>query len=165
LANAVEKRLHDINCATYVLDGDNVRHGLCSDLGFSKKDREENIRRIGEVSKLFIDAGIIAISAFISPFRKDRDLVRALIGTENFIEVYCSCSIEVCESRDVKGLYARARQGLINDFTGISSPYEPPLAAELLIETDELSLAESVDKIINFLQAHNLIALNRETQL
>jgi len=117
--------------ATYVLDGDNVRHGLCQDLGFSDADREENIRRIGEVAKLFLDAGLIVLTAFVSPFRSDRDKARSLVETADFIEIHCAADLDVCESRDPKGLYAKARAGQIKDFTGISSPYEAPEAAEL----------------------------------
>jgi len=127
LAHAVEERLHQLGCRTYVLDGDNVRHGLCGDLGFSAADRTENIRRIGEVAKLMIDAGVIALTAFISPFRADRERVRGMVMHGEFIEIYCHCPVEVCETRDVKGLYQRARAGEVKDFTGISSPYEAPL--------------------------------------
>lgn len=157
LAHAVEQRLYELNCSTYVFDGDNVRHGLCSDLGFSRSDREENIRRIGEMVKLFTEAGVIAITAFISPFRKDRDRVRALIRPGAFIEVHCRCDLKVCEQRDVKGLYAKARQGLIPDFTGISSPYEPPQNPEILIDTDQFSLNECVDQILTYLKLHHLL--------
>ncbi|MCG8049282.1 MAG: adenylyl-sulfate kinase, partial [Candidatus Thiodiazotropha endolucinida] len=124
LAHALEERLHQRGCRTYVFDGDNVRHGLCRDLGFGIEDRTENIRRIGEMSKLFVDAGVIALTAFISPIRQDRDNVRRLFQTDDFIEVYVKASLETCESRDVKGLYKKARAGVIPNFTGISSPYE-----------------------------------------
>lgn len=147
LAHAVEERLHEMGVHTYVLDGDNVRHGLCGDLGFSDIARRENIRRIAEVARLFADAGIVVITAFISPFREDRDAARTLLG-EDFHEIYCRCSLEVCESRDVKGLYKRARAGEIRDFTGISSPYEEPLAPELTVDTGELSLAASVERVL-----------------
>lgn len=124
LAHAVELTLYEHYCRTFVIDGDNVRHGLCSDLGFSVQDRQENIRRIGEMSKLFVEAGIIVLTAFISPFIADRNRVRELVNPEEFIEIYCKANLAVCENRDVKGLYAKARRGEIKDFTGISSPYE-----------------------------------------
>jgi adenylylsulfate kinase len=135
LAHALERRLMNEGRAVYVLDGDNIRHGLCRDLGFSDKDRTENIRRIGEVSRLFMDAAVISLCSFISPFRADRDGVRALFDAGDFIEVYCQCPLEVCEERDVKGLYQKARRGEIPHFTGISSPYEAPLQPELTIDT------------------------------
>ena len=157
LAHAVEQRLFELNCATYVFDGDNVRHGLCSDLGFSQRDREENIRRIGEMVKLFTEAGTIAITAFISPIQKDRDSVRALFKPGEFIEVYCRCSLGTCEQRDVKGLYAKARQGLIPNFTGISAPYEAPQSPEIIVDTDQSSLDECVEKVIAYLGMHHLV--------
>ena len=135
LAHAVEERLHQEGYRTFVLDGDNVRHGLCADLSFSDDDRKENIRRIGHMSKLYVEAGIIVLTAFISPFRSDRDNVRKICGSD-FHEIYCKCSLDVCEDRDVKGLYKRARAGEIPDFTGISSPYEAPEMAELEIDTE-----------------------------
>jgi adenylylsulfate kinase len=124
LAHAVEESLYQQGCSTFVLDGDNVRHGLCGDLGFSDKDRQENIRRIGEMAKLFMEAGMIVLTAFISPYRVDRNRVRSMVEPDNFIEIYCDTPIEVCEIRDVKGLYKKARAGEIAEFTGISSPYE-----------------------------------------
>ncbi|MEJ2575666.1 MAG: adenylyl-sulfate kinase [Gammaproteobacteria bacterium] len=157
LAHAVEERLHQMGCRTYVLDGDNVRHGLCADLGFSEADRIENIRRIGEVAKLMVEAGVIAMTAFISPFRAERQKVRSLMGEGEFIEVYCKCSLEICESRDVKGLYAKARAGLIKNYTGISSPYEEPEAAEIVIQTDAMSIDDSVDRVIDGLRERGLI--------
>jgi adenylylsulfate kinase len=157
LAHAVEERLHQMGCRTYVLDGDNVRHGLCADLGFSEADRIENIRRIGEVAKLMVEAGVIAMTAFISPFRAERQKVRSLMGEGEFIEVYCKCTLEVCESRDVKGLYAKARAGLIKNYTGISSPYEEPEAAEIVIQTDAMSIDDSVDRVIDGLRERGLI--------
>ena len=152
LAHAVEEELHSMGCKTFVFDGDNVRHGLNSDLGFSKEDRRENIRRIGEMCKLFIEAGVIALTAFISPFRKDRDIVRNMVKDGDFIEIYCDCSIEICEKRDVKGAYARARKGEIPEFTGISSTYEKPETPELIIDTSNTSLEESVRKVIEYLK-------------
>jgi adenylylsulfate kinase len=157
LAHAVEKRLYQMNVRTYVLDGDNVRHGLCGDLGFSDIARRENIRRIGEVSKLFVDAGMIVLTAFISPFKEDRAVVRKLYQVGDFIEIYCAASLDVCIARDVKGLYQRARQGEIKDFTGVSSPYEAPENAELIIDTSERSLDESVELVIGALNTRNVL--------
>lgn len=159
LAHAVEEHLHQMGCRTFVFDGDNVRHGLCSDLGFSSEDREENIRRVGEMTKLFLEAGVIALTAFISPFRNDRGRVRALVPHGDFLEIYCKCALNVCEDRDVKGLYKRARSGEIKDFTGISSPYEEPVDPELVIETDSLSLEESVLKVLDLLKERGLVNL------
>jgi len=157
LAHAVEEQLHQLGARTYVFDGDNVRHGLCSDLGFSDEDRVENIRRIGEMSKLIIEAGVIALTAFISPFRGDRDRVRALVGEGDFIEVYCRSSVAVCESRDVKGLYARARAGEISHFTGISSPYEEPDNPELMVDTGTQPLDTCVEQVLCYLQEVGVI--------
>ncbi|GAK13275.1 adenylyl-sulfate kinase [Geomicrobium sp. JCM 19039] len=151
LANVVDVALHERGLTSYVLDGDNVRHGLNKDLGFSDTDRVENIRRIGEVSKLFVDAGVIVSTAFISPFTADRDLVRELFSENEFIEVYVNCPLETCEQRDVKGLYERARAGSIPHFTGISSPYEAPVDPEVTIETADKSIAESAKEIVDFL--------------
>ena len=158
LAHAVEGRLHALGCRTFVFDGDNVRHGMCSDLGFSEADRSENIRRIGEMSKLFIEAGTIALTAFISPYQKDRNKVRALVEAGDFLEIYCHCPIEVCEQRDVKGLYAKARAGEIKEFTGVSSVYEPPTAPELTLNTSAQPLEECVDKVIELLLQRNIIS-------
>ena len=159
LAHAVEKRLYQMNMRTYVLDGDNVRHGLCGDLGFSDIARRENIRRIGEVSKLFVDAGMIVLTAFISPFREDRAVVRNLYQQEDFLEIYCAASLDACISRDVKGLYQRAQNGEIKDFTGISSPYEAPENAELTIDTGGCSLGESVELVIDALNERNIFQI------
>lgn len=156
LAHTVEELLHQKKCRTIVLDGDNVRHGLCGDLGFSDEDRIENIRRIGEVTKLFLQAGTIVLTAFISPFKKDRQQVKRLVGEENFIQVFCKCPVEVCEHRDVKGHYKKARAGLIKNFTGISSPYEEP-EADLTIETDKTSLDDSVQQVIDLLRRKRII--------
>ncbi|MCP5352690.1 MAG: adenylyl-sulfate kinase [Chromatiales bacterium] len=156
IAHALEARLHDQARHTIVLDGDNVRHGLCSDLGFSEQDRRENIRRLGEVSKLFVSAGIITITAFISPFRQDRQSVRNLIGDTDFIEVYCRCSLDVCEQRDVKGLYKRARAGEIPNYTGISSPYEEPLDPEIIVDTDQDSLEDEVRRVLDLINSRVL---------
>jgi adenylylsulfate kinase len=149
LAHAVEEVLHQQGCSTFVLDGDNVRHGLCGDLGFSAADRVENIRRIGEMAKLFMEAGVIVLTAFISPYRADRDRVRAMVKPGDFVEIYCDSSIEVCESRDVKGMYKKARAGLISDFTGISSPYEAPDNPELLINTGGSTLVDCVRQVMD----------------
>jgi adenylylsulfate kinase len=158
LAHAVEERLHQSGCRTFVLDGDNVRHGLCRDLGFSVEDRVENIRRIGEMTKLFIEAGVIALTAFISPLRADRDRVRSLVPHGDFLEIYCHASLEVCEERDVKGLYKKARAGEIKDFTGISSPYEVPERPELVVDTGSRSLEECVDAVIQLLRERGVLA-------
>lgn len=152
LAHAVEEKLHQCGYRTFVLDGDNVRHGLCRDLGFEESDRRENIRRVGETAKLFIEAGIITLTAFISPFLEDRNRVRSIFQNGNFLEVYCKCPLEVCEQRDVKGLYQRARDGKVKQFTGISSPYEPPKNPELIVETDKLTLEESVIQVMGLLK-------------
>jgi adenylylsulfate kinase len=154
VAHAVEEALHQQGCRTFVFDGDNVRHGLCSDLSFSEEARKENIRRVGEMSKLFLEAGVIALTAFISPYRSDRQKVRELVGPADFVEIYCRCSLEVCERRDVKGLYKRARHGEIKEFTGISSPYEEPVNPELIIDTGEASLETCVAQVIDYL-GHN----------
>lgn len=157
LAHAVEHRLHELGCRTFVFDGDNVRHGLCADLGFSAEDRSENIRRVGEMAKLFIEAGVIALTAFISPYRADRARVRALVAPGDFIEIYCRCPLEVCEQRDVKGLYSKARQGVIQEFTGISSRYEAPGNAELELDTGNTSLEECVEKVLALLKKRGVL--------
>ena len=157
LAHSVEEVLFSKGCKTYVLDGDNVRHGLTSNLGFSNEDRKENIRRIGEVTKLMMEAGLIIITAFISPFREDRIAVRNLIPDGDFIEIYCKASLETCETRDIKGLYKRARAGEIKNYTGINSPYEAPENPELIIDTDKEELKESVTSIVNYLQTQSII--------
>jgi bifunctional enzyme CysN/CysC len=151
ISTELERELFNHGRHVYVLDGDNIRHGLCSDLAFSARDRRENIRRIGEVAKLFSDAGIICITAFISPYRSDRDLVRQIMPPGQFVEVYVNAPIEVCEQRDPKGLYAKARAHQIKDFTGVSAPYESPLQPELEVRTDQLSVAESVARIFDYL--------------
>ena len=157
LANAVNAALFERGLGTYVLDGDNVRHGLCKDLGFSDADREENIRRIGEVAKLFLDAGVIVLTAFVSPFRADRDKARDLVEAGEFFEIFCAADLDVCESRDPKGLYAKARSGAIKEFTGISSPYEAPDTPELKIDTGAQDLAKSVNVVIKALQDKGVI--------
>ncbi len=158
LANAVNAELFSRGLSSYVLDGDNIRHGLCKDLGFSDHDREENIRRIGEVAKLFLDAGVIVLTAFVSPFRADREKARALVQTGDFIEIHCAADLQACESRDPKGLYAKARAGEIKEFTGISSPYEAPETPELRVETGTLSLAQCVELVIHELERRGVLA-------
>ncbi|MCG7934922.1 MAG: adenylyl-sulfate kinase [Candidatus Thiodiazotropha taylori] len=157
LAHALEERLHQRGCRTYVFDGDNVRHGLCNDLGFSVEDRTENIRRIGEMSKLFVEAGVIALTAFISPIREDRNRARELFDAGDFIEVYIKASIETCESRDVKGLYKKAREGIIKNFTGISSPYEAPENPEIVVDTENREVDECVDSLLAALEEQGVI--------
>lgn len=152
IAHAVEERLHSLGRLTYVFDGDNVRHGLCSDLSFSPEGRAENLRRISEMVKLFLDAGIICLTAFISPLRADRERCRTLIDCGRFFEVYVKCPLEVCESRDVKGYYKMAREGKIRNYTGVSAPYEEPLAPDLILETDKNSLDECVGKVVDFIR-------------
>lgn len=149
LAHAVEEALHQRGCRTFVLDGDNVRHGLCGDLGFSQEERVENIRRVGEVSKLFMEAGVIVLTAFISPYRADRARVRGMVEHGDFIEIYCDSTIEICESRDVKGQYKKAREGLIPEFTGISSPYEAPGNPELTVKSGEAELEACVQQVVD----------------
>jgi adenylylsulfate kinase len=157
IAHTLEERLHKRGCRTYVFDGDNVRHGLCNDLGFSIKDRTENIRRIGEMSKLFVDAGVIALTAFISPIREDREKVRNLFSDDDFIEVYIKASVETCESRDVKGLYKKAREGKIQNFTGITSPYEAPENPEIIIDTENREINQCVDDLLSALEEQGVI--------
>lgn len=158
LAHAVEERLYQADCRTFVLDGDNVRHGLCGDLGFSPEDRVENIRRVGEVAKLFVEAGIIVLTAFISPFKSDRARVRNILQHGDFFEIYCDTPIEICEQRDVKGLYKKARAGVIGNFTGISSPYEVPANPELSVMTGTMELEKCVDQVILLLQRRGVLA-------
>lgn len=157
LAHAVEEELHVLKCSTFVLDGDNVRHGLCSDLGFSAADRSENIRRIGEAAKLLVESGVVVLTAFISPFRVDRARVRSLFPHGDFIEIFCDASLDVCEQRDVKGLYQRARAGQIADFTGISSPYEAPTKPDLTVATGSLELNECVAQVLTLLRERRVI--------
>lgn len=151
LAHRVEVLLFERGYRTYVLDGDNVRHGLCADLGFSAEDRAENIRRVGEVARLFVDSGCIALAAFISPFRADRDRIRAAMAPGDFIEVYCQAPLAVCEGRDVKGLYPKARRGEVAEFTGISSPYEPPENPEIVAPTGEQDVDACAGQILDYL--------------
>ena len=157
LAHAVEETLYQQKCRTYVLDGDNVRHSLCGDLGFSDDERKENIRRIGNVAKLFLEAGTIILTAFISPFREDRETVRNLVLHDDFLEIYCNAPLEVCEQRDTKGMYKKAREGLIKNFTGISSPYEIPNDPELTVNTGEDSLEECTSQVMGLLKERSVI--------
>jgi len=165
LAHAVEEALHQRGCRTFVLDGDNVRHGLCGDLGFSSQDRQENIRRIGEMAKIFMEAGVIVLTAFISPYRADRERVRGIVERGDFIEIYCDTPIEICESRDVKGLYKKARAGQLAEFTGITSTYEIPENCELTVDTGTTDLDVCVRQVIDEMTQHGIIATansNRE---
>jgi len=157
VANEVAYKLHEMGHLTYVLDGDNIRHGLNKDLGFSPVDRNENIRRISEVANLFADAGVIAITAFISPYKKYRNFCRELAGKGRFLEVYTKASLETCEKRDPKGLYKKAREGIIKDFTGINAPYEEPENPEILIDTDKENVEESAEKVLKKLEELGLI--------
>jgi adenylylsulfate kinase len=157
LAHQVEDILHKSGANTFVLDGDNVRHGLCSNLGFSAGDRVENIRRIGEVAKLFLEAGVIVLTAFISPYREDRERVRGLVPHGDFMEIFCDCPLDICEKRDVKGLYKKARRGEIKDYTGVSSPYEAPISPELVVDTANLTLDESAQMVISLLKSKKTI--------
>ncbi|WHY88492.1 adenylyl-sulfate kinase [Neobacillus novalis] len=157
IANAVSSELHRRGINEYVLDGDNIRHGLNRDLGFSDYDRTENIRRIGEVAKLFVDNGTVVTTAFISPFRSDRDQIRSLFEKEEFIEVYVECPLEECERRDPKQLYAKARRGEIKDFTGIDSPYQAPERPEITVRSDLLTVKDAVGQIFQYLQEKNII--------
>jgi adenylylsulfate kinase len=157
LANAVEEKLFEMGHLTFILDGDNIRHGLNKNLGFSPEDREENIRRIGEVSKLFCDAGVITMTAFISPYRADRDKARALVAEGRFVEIYVKVPLDIAEQRDPKGLYKKARAGEIKEFTGISAPYEEPVNAELIVETGKKSVEESVQVVIDYLKKNGFV--------
>lgn len=157
VANEVSNLLYQSGKLTYVLDGDNIRHGLNKNLGFSPEDREENIRRISEVANLFVDAGIITTTAFISPYRKDRDAARELVGDGRFVEVFVKASLETCEARDPKGLYKKAKSGEIKEFTGISAPYEEPSNAEIVLDADNLTIEEEVDIVIGYLKEKGII--------
>jgi adenylylsulfate kinase len=154
LASLVEQRLHEFGCRTFVLDGDNLRHGLCSDLGFSSEDRHENIRRTGEVASLFVQSGAIVLTALISPFAEDRERARRLVPEGHFFEIYCNASVAECEQRDVKGLYRRARAGEVKEFSGISSPYEPPAAPELVLHTARDSIEQCLDAVLKIYHEH-----------
>ncbi|MFD1038936.1 adenylyl-sulfate kinase [Virgibacillus byunsanensis] len=152
ISSKVDEKLHNLGVSTYLLDGDNVRHGLNKDLGFGGKDRMENIRRIGEVAKLFVDSGIVVLTAFISPYVDDREKVKNLLGENEFIEIYTKCSLKACEMRDPKGLYKKARNGEIAEFTGISSPYEVPVNPDITIDTENMSVEECSEVVINFIR-------------
>jgi adenylylsulfate kinase len=158
IAHTVEERLHRLGCRTFVFDGDNVRHGLCADLGFSAEDRHENIRRIGEMVKLFLETGVISLTAFISPYRRDREFVRHLVGEVNFLEVYCRCPVEICERRDAKGLYQRARRGEIKEFTGVSAPYEEPQSPALVLDTATMNLDQCVEAVLELLKQRHVFS-------
>ena len=158
IANAVEKKVFDAGYHTYVLDGDNIRFGLNSNLGFSPEDRTENIRRIGEMAKLFIEAGVIALTAFISPFKVDRERVRALVSENDFVEIFCNSPLAVCEERDVKGLYKKARRGEIKNYTGISSPYEEPEHPDLVLDTANETVETNVEKVLELLEERHIIS-------
>ena len=151
IANCVEQELHKNSIHTYTLDGDNIRKGLNSDLSFSPKDRSENIRRIAETAHLMIDAGLVVLAAFVSPYRNDRDHVRNIVGNDNMVEIYINTSVEECERRDVKGLYKKARKGEIKNMTGISAPYEPPLHPDIQINTEKVTIIDATKQIINFI--------------
>ena len=157
IANEIAYKLHILGKLTYVLDGDNIRHGLNKNLGFSPEERNENIRRISEVAKLFSDSGVIAITAFISPYKQYRNFCRELVEPGKFIEVYCRASLDTCEKRDPKGMYKKAREGIIKDFTGIDAPYEEPENPEVIVDTDKETVEESVDKVISILKKFNII--------
>jgi len=161
LTSLVNKELFQLGYHSFILDGDKIRNGICKDLGFSEKDRAENVRRVGEIAKLFSESGTLVLAALISPCRTDREMVRSLFSNGDFIEIYCKCPIEICENRDVKGLYESARKGKIKEFTGISSPYEEPINPELVLDTSILSEEESVKIILNFLQSKGVITLNK----
>jgi len=157
IARHLEKQLYNMGCSTYVFDGDNVRHGLCGDLGFSPEDRGENIRRIGEMVNLYVDAGIIAIAAFISPFMKDRESIRDLVGVDRFMEIYIECPVDVCAARDQKGIYEKARAGIIKEFTGISAPYEPPENPALVIRSDQEDAMEASQRVLDLIKERQII--------
>jgi adenylylsulfate kinase len=159
IAHHLEKELFDRGIRAYVLDGDNVRHGINSNLGFSREDRKENLRRIAEISKLYVDAGVFILAAFISPYREDRAYIKEIVGPEDFFEIYVKCSLEVCENRDPKGLYKKARAGIIKNYTGIDAPYEEPLSPDLEIDTEELDVDSSVRKVLTFLDDRKFILL------
>jgi adenylylsulfate kinase len=161
IANALEEALYENENFTYLLDGDNIRHGLNKDLGFDDNSRVENIRRIGEVAKLFVDGGFLVLSAFISPFKKDRDVVKKLVDSDEFIEVFIDTPLEICKKRDPKGLYNKVKAGEIKNFTGIDSPYEKPLEPQIHIQTEKIDIKTSVDKIINYLTIKGYIDAKR----
>ncbi len=152
IAHGLEKLLFEKGIKVYVFDGDNIRHGLNSDLGFSPEDRKENLRRIAEVAKLFVDAGLIVLCAFVSPHKKDREFIKSIIGKEDFVEVYVKCPVEVCEKRDPKGMYKKARQGIIKEYTGVSAPYEEPETPDIVVESHKSSIDSAVQKVYEYLK-------------
>lgn len=152
IAHLVEEKLYHLGVRTYTFDGDNIRHGLCSDLGFSPEDRAENLRRIAEVIKLFLDAGIVCLAAFVSPFEKDREKIKEIVGKDNLLLVYCKCPPEICEKRDPKGFYQKAKIGKIKNYTGVSSPYEEPICPDLILETDKFSAEECAQKVLQLIK-------------
>ena len=162
MANLLESELHATGYKTYILDGDNIRHGLCNDLAFTEEDRMENIRRIGEVSRLFLDSGVIVLSAFVSPFAKDREQVKQLVGPENFVEVFVDCPLEICEQRDVKGLYKKAREGKIKNFTGIDSPFEKPEKADIILKTAEVDAKILLSNLLEYVEPKISVEANVE---
>ncbi|UCH80899.1 MAG: adenylyl-sulfate kinase [Nitrospiraceae bacterium] len=159
IAHHLEKELYDRSIRTYVLDGDNVRHGINSNLGFSREDRRENLRRIAEFSKLFVDAGLIVLAAFISPYEKDREYIRGRFEEGDYFEIYVKCSLNKCEQRDPKGLYKKARAGIIKNYTGVSTPYEEPLSPDLVIDTEIFDLKKSVQEVLEFLNKKKFISI------
>ena len=159
LADLLEEKLFNKNIRTYILDGDNIRSGMNADLGFSRKDREENIRRISEIAKLFVDAGLVVITVFISPYRSDRERARSMFDKGEFIEVYVRCPLTVCEDRDVKGLYKKVKEGKVKEFTGKTDPYEEPISPEIIIDTDRDDINLCVEKILNYLNGHNVLKI------
>lgn len=159
IANLVEQKLHEQNVSTYLMDGDNLRHGLNSDLGFSPEDRRENIRRIGETAKLFVNGGVVVLAAFVSPYRHDRQLVRELVESDEFIEIFVKCSLKTCKNRDPKGLYKKARDNEIKEFTGVSAPYEEPENPELIVETEQMTPKESCELILDYLKRKSIFDL------
>lgn len=163
IANELEKILHELSIRTFILDGDNIRHGLSKDLGFSDNDRKENIRRIGEVAKLFVDSGTMTLTTFISPFREERESVRHLMNKKEFIEIFVKCDLSVCEQRDVKGLYKKARSGEIKKFTGIDSPYEEPENADIIVDTSTMSTQQCVKRILDYMMVNEFIHCRRES--
>lgn len=160
IAHEVEKKLHSRGIRSYVLDGDNVRYGINSDLGFNREDRKENIRRIVEISKLLVDSGLIVLASFISPFKKDREFVRSCFSEDNFFEIYVKCSIQECEKRDPKGMYEKARRGIIKNYTGISDPYEEPESPHLIIDTEQNNIENSIEIILNFMEQEGLLTVS-----
>jgi adenylylsulfate kinase len=160
IAHGVEKKLFSRGIRSYVLDGDNVRHGINADLGFSREDRKENIRRIVEISKLFVDGGLIVLASFISPFKEDRDFVKNCFSGDKFYEIYVKCSIEACEKRDPKGMYEMARGGIIKNYTGISAPYEEPESPQLIIDTEKNNVADSIELVLSFMEQEGMLTLS-----